>query len=244
MAVAESRLIPPGLAESRIRKQSVFGPLLPDRTPGCVARLRVDARCSRDPGEKCGLNCEQKFAALPRRGMPNLTIRSMKDWRRTSQIQKFTLDTNCLIDVEDGRPAAIYVKQILRAALDGIADVAMVASSASERQKDNSFLTRFEYFEHRRKVLGFDHVPIIHPLLRWDIGFWDQGLYASATSEARENLIYRILFPNSPIEWPDYAAQQAVQIEDLNSRAYRRCVTRFSTRKRIGHTISMIEMCL
>ena len=45
MAVAESRLIPPGLAESRIRKQSVFGPLLPDRTPGCVARLRVDARC-------------------------------------------------------------------------------------------------------------------------------------------------------------------------------------------------------
>lgn len=138
------------------------------------------------------------------------------------QIQKFTLDTNCLIDVEDGRPAAIYVKQILRAALDGIADVAMVASSASERQKDNSFLTRFEYFEHRRKVLGFDHVPIIHPLLRWDIGFWDQGLYASATSEARENLIYRILFPNSPIEWPDYAAQQAVQIEDLNSRAYRR----------------------
>ena len=48
------------------------------------------------------------------------------------QIQKFTLDTNCLIDVEDGRPAAIYVKQILRAALDGIADVAMVASAIEE----------------------------------------------------------------------------------------------------------------
>ena len=135
---------------------------------------------------------------------------------------KFTLDTNCLIDVEDGRPAAEYVKRILSAAQDGIVDVAMVASSASERQKDNSFLTSLKHFEHRRKALGFDHLPMIHPLLRWDIGFWDQGLYASATSEVRENLIYRTLFPNSPIEWPDYAGQHAIQIEDLDSREYRR----------------------
>ena len=135
---------------------------------------------------------------------------------------RFTLDTNCLIDVEDGRPAAIHVKRILRAAHDGTVDVAMVASSASERQKDNSFLTSFDHFEHRRKELGFDHLPIIHPLLRWDIGFWDQGLYASATAEARENLIYRTLFPNSPIEWPDYAARRAVRIENVDSRAYRR----------------------
>ncbi len=133
---------------------------------------------------------------------------------------KFTLDTNCLIDVEEDRPAAIHVKQLLAAAREGVIDVAMVASSASERQKDNSFLTHFEHFEHRRRMLGFDHLPMIHSLLRWDMGFWDTGLWASQNCEERENLIYQVLFPNSPIEWSDYAAKQAVQIEDINSRVY------------------------
>ena len=138
------------------------------------------------------------------------------------QVLRYTLDTNCLIDIEDDRPAAIHIKRILRAAKDGSVDVAMVASSASERQKDNTFLTNFQHFEQRRKSLGFGHLPLLYPLLRWDIGFWENALWSSDTAAARENLIYQILFPNSPIEWPDYAAQKAVQSDDVNSRAYRR----------------------
>ena len=135
---------------------------------------------------------------------------------------EFTLDTNCLIDVDEGRPAAKSVKRILRAAKDRIVDVAMVASSASERQKDGRFLTSLEQFELRRRELGFDHVPMLLPLLRWDVGFWDSGLWVSEATAAREKLIYRILFPASPIEWTCYAAQKAVQSEDVDSPAYRR----------------------
>jgi hypothetical protein len=54
-------------------------------------------------------------------------------------IVTFTLDTNCLIDVDDGRPAAPYVLRLIEAADKGVADVALVASSASERQPGVDF---------------------------------------------------------------------------------------------------------
>ena len=135
----------------------------------------------------------------------------------------FTLDTNCLIDIEEGRPAAVHINSLLEAARsrDDV-DVAMVASSASERQKDNSTLSNFEGFERRRKTLGFDQLPMLCPLFRYDIGFWDRGLWASPDTAARENLIYKTLFPSSPVEWPDYAVRKAVDADDLDSQAFQR----------------------
>ena len=135
----------------------------------------------------------------------------------------FTFDTNCLIDVEEGRPAAAHVNRLLKAAhsRDDV-EVAMVASSASERQKGNCTLSNFNDFERRRNNAGFGHLPMLYPLLRMDIGFWDKGLWSSPETRARENLIFKTLFPSSPVEWSDYAAKKAVDADNRDSPAFRR----------------------
>ena len=57
-----------------------------------------------------------------------------------SPMTTFTLDTNCLIDLEEGRAGAESVTELVEAHRTGIADVAVATVTASERQKDGGFL--------------------------------------------------------------------------------------------------------
>jgi hypothetical protein len=66
---------------------------------------------------------------------------------RNTLITTFTLDTNCLIDVAENRPARDSVLRLIAAADRGTADVAMVASSASERQPGGGYLETFTSFK-------------------------------------------------------------------------------------------------
>jgi hypothetical protein len=136
---------------------------------------------------------------------------------------KFTLDTNCQIAVDESREGvAPFVKQLLAAAERGSADVAMVFSSASERQRDHSYLDNATVFIERMQRLGFGHVPLLKPILRWDMGFWDGGVVGSAEGSAREALIYRTMFPKSAVEWKDYAATANVDLNDDKTPAYKK----------------------
>ncbi|MCR4377307.1 MAG: hypothetical protein NUV50_04355 [Rhodospirillales bacterium] len=142
--------------------------------------------------------------------------------RVCTDMLKFTLDTNCLIDVDDeDRPAGQFVRQLCDAASEGKIDVAMVASSASERQQNDEFLGNMTFFKERMERLGFDHLQLLPPLLRYGIGFWDHGLWVNDESEeALETLIYAAMFPTSPKEWADYAAAKNADPKDTTSKAY------------------------
>lgn len=118
---------------------------------------------------------------------------------------KLTFDTNCLIDVDEGRPAATAVLDLVKAGRDGHVDVALVASSASERQRSGEFLENITFFRERARTLGFGDMPLLPPLARWGISFWDSALYASEEDAAREQNIYRTMFPASPYAWADFA---------------------------------------
>ena len=135
---------------------------------------------------------------------------------------KFTLDTNCLIDVDENRQAAKFVLRLLGAFNTSKIDLALVASSASERQKSGEYLESFCKFKIRTKVLGFDGLPILPSLARWDVSFWDNGLWADDESEKREKAIYETLFPGSPYEWSDFAYQNNQDTEDRSTKVFSR----------------------
>lgn len=116
---------------------------------------------------------------------------------RVFNMLKFTLDTNCIIDVAEERPAARHVRRLLDAAGSGIISLALVASSASERQQAGGFLESAALFKERCASLGFGNLELLLPLARWNFSFWDMALWAGPESEAREEAIYRILFPRS-----------------------------------------------
>jgi hypothetical protein len=134
----------------------------------------------------------------------------------------FTLDTNCIIDVDQGQSSAADVLRLVKAHSAGEADVALVAVSASERQRGGMYLPNYSDFEKRVLTLGFSHLTVLLPILYWDIGFWDKGLVSDATMVKREREIHAILFPTIQFDWLAYAeATGATAVTDDIAKKWR-----------------------
>src|SRR5260221_6315376 len=104
---------------------------------------------------------------------------------RNTLITTFTLDTNCLIDVEENRPWRDSVLRLIAAADKGTADVAMVASSASERQPGGEYLKTFTSFRERMQELGFGSLKMLKTIARFDLSFWDHAITPSESQIER-----------------------------------------------------------
>jgi hypothetical protein len=121
----------------------------------------------------------------------------------------FSLDTNCLIDLEEGRPNAAAVRALAEAHRNGRADVAVVAISASERQKSGSRLANFDEFKDRLAALDLTHLRILKPMLYWDVGFWDWAYWAEPDMVTLEQKIHAVLFPGVEFEWKDFCSARS-----------------------------------
>jgi len=79
----------------------------------------------------------------------------------------FTLDTNCIIAVDESRPEAAAIRWLADAHACGKADVAVVAIMASERQRCGQWLEGFQTFETRLTSLAWG---ILDYVIQWLIG--------------------------------------------------------------------------
>ena len=90
-----------------------------------------------------------------------------------------TLDTNCLVDVDENRPAATFILELVRAADQRTVSLAMVASSASEQMPGGKLLSNFADFQDRMKKLGLGSIGLLKPIGKFDVSFYDWCLAAS-----------------------------------------------------------------
>ena len=129
-----------------------------------------------------------------------------------------SLDTNCVIALDEVRndskshraAEARAVRSLVDAHTALNADVALVAISASERQKDNGHLENFSIFQARLASLGLEHLELLHPMLYFDVTFWDASLWFDEEMQALERSIHEILFPGIPFLWSDYCAEKGL----------------------------------
>jgi hypothetical protein len=136
-------------------------------------------------------------------------------------MKSFTLDTNCLIDLEDdNRPAKEHVLALIAAADAGKIRLSMVESAASERQLGGGYLNTIEEFNERVHQLGLGSIELLKPILKCNFSFWNNAIWGSEEMSARQNELFRQLFPEHSPVWSEYAASQGVQVEDHSSRAY------------------------
>lgn len=147
--------------------------------------------------------------------------------KKRVELLNFTLDTNCIIDVACNRSGAAAVRALSSAHVEGRANVALVAASASERQIGYAFLDNYADFKARIAALDLNHLPVLLPIFYWNIGFWDVGLWADAVMVERERSIHEVLFPSIPFEWTDFAAAlgvppDAIDIPEANR--WRNCL--------------------
>ena len=118
----------------------------------------------------------------------------------------FSLDTNCLIDIAEERPNSGAIRALADAHARGEVSVAVVAISASEKQKTGEHLTNFEQFRTRLEILALGHLEILKPIGYSDIGFWDWAYAARPERVALENKIHDVLFPNVEFQWSEFCS--------------------------------------
>ena len=100
------------------------------------------------------------------------------------------------MDLDEGRPAARAVRRLASAHAVGEADIAVVAISASERQRDGGLINNFQEFLCRLETLGLRHLEILRPPLYFGISFWDWSIWANEESTQLEQRIHDILCPH------------------------------------------------
>jgi len=125
-------------------------------------------------------------------------------------LRTFTLDTNCLIDVEQSRAAAREVRALADAHAAGTADVAVIAMSASENPQAGRSIDNFSEFEDHLASLRLAHLNIVLPMMYLDISFWDHSLWADDAMIDLERQIHSILFPNVQFLWRDYCRDNGI----------------------------------
>lgn len=121
---------------------------------------------------------------------------------------KFTLDTNCIIDIDEGGSRAAAIRKLADAHALGTADVAIVAVTASERQPDKSYLTDYRLFQNRIHHLGLGHLGVVYGLFYFDICFFEACLWGDEEDIELEKLIHNTLFPTIPFLWTDFAKER------------------------------------
>lgn len=108
---------------------------------------------------------------------------------------KLTLDHNVIIDLAQGSPNIINLKE-------GIAssryEAYVVEIGASEFHKLGIRPDRYDLFEELLEEANVAHLPRLAPMMIWDATFWDHFIWVNEENEKLADQIEKILFGNSP----------------------------------------------
>lgn len=121
-----------------------------------------------------------------------------------------TLDTNCLIDIEEDRENAIYLKQLIKWHRDKI-NLRVVGISASERQPNGRIAKTIEGFKQKLSKISLDNIEILKPMQYSLIGFWGWCIYTSNKMIEDERKIHNILFPDIEFTYKDYCLNKNIE---------------------------------
>jgi hypothetical protein len=128
---------------------------------------------------------------------------------------KITFDTNCIIEIDENRPAAKYLREIVELGETTPNLILQISAiSACEKQMDGTFLEKFSHFRERLDKLGMEKVEILCVFMIWGMGFWyDNFLWPTTEMVNLEKSIHYILFPNINHEYDESEL-------DVNSKSW------------------------
>ncbi|MEW5983452.1 MAG: hypothetical protein AB1806_13950 [Acidobacteriota bacterium] len=126
---------------------------------------------------------------------------------------KLTLDTNCVIDLEENRPEALPLRELVQMSSEGILQFAVVGISASENKPGGGGSPTFSAFQEKVVRVGLASAEILKPMGIWGVTYWDWCVYADDGMEGLAEDIHRILFPRSEYGYADYCAARGLSVD-------------------------------
>jgi hypothetical protein len=107
---------------------------------------------------------------------------------------RLTLDTNCLIDLEEGRPAAGALRELIELHRQGRIQVFVGAISASENLPGKVAPEHHSSFEERLNRIGITDLPRVLPVGRYGMTFWGSSIWGDE-NDHRPDQIQNIIHP-------------------------------------------------
>ncbi|WP_170419147.1 hypothetical protein [Ruegeria atlantica] len=137
---------------------------------------------------------------------------------------KLTLDWNCVIEVEENRPQAENVTELIKFHRLGHFEVALLAASASENTKSKRFPGNANVFKERISALGWQDLPLVPMPGIFGLSYWGFS-YIVGDGEKFErdrDAIWRVIAPLVPRKPADHLpdgklmTDDAIQSEELS----------------------------
>lgn len=120
-------------------------------------------------------------------------------------MKSFTLDWNCVIDVEQRSEFAPAIHALMDAASRGEIDLAIPEVAAAERQRGGGYLETFGEFEARLSRAGFGGVKLLPVIAYFGVSFYGRGFYGGSDAMVRlEREIQNVLHPNVEFSLEEY----------------------------------------
>jgi hypothetical protein len=135
---------------------------------------------------------------------------------------KFALDRNCLIDIEQNRPSAVYVRELIKGNLGGKALVSVLGITASELQKSGTYANNFLGFREWLKDVGADSLELLKPLGVWDVTYWDWCVHGEDEDSNFLATAHDLMFPKINSSWAVYASACGEDPSNLDSKVCRK----------------------
>lgn len=106
-----------------------------------------------------------------------------------------TLDTNCIIDLENENHQARFLKPLIKMHNNRKINLRVVAISASEQKPDQTYSSHINEFKCRLHAIDLDNVEILPTILYCGLGFSGHSLTGGGRLDELERKIQKILFP-------------------------------------------------
>lgn len=136
---------------------------------------------------------------------------------------KLTLDWNCIIEVEENRPQATAVRDLISRHRNGQLEVALLAASASENSKSKRFPGNATLFVERASALGWSDLPIVPMPGVFGLSYFDFCFYVGDAEKFQKDMdaLWKVIAPNVPRRPVDHLPEgilltdEAIQSEHL-----------------------------
>lgn len=139
-------------------------------------------------------------------------------------MKTYTLDWNCVIELEEQRPQAASVQSLVDAHRRQEIEVALLAASASENTKSKLFPGNAKLFFERVKALGLDDLPLVPMPAIVGLSYFDNAFWVSDAEEFErlKSALWAVMAPNVAIKPIDHLPEgqkltdDAIQSEALS----------------------------
>lgn len=133
-----------------------------------------------------------------------------------------TLDNNCIIDLEQNRPASPHIKKLIQMHREGKINLRVIAITASEQQPNKTYVTHLNEFKKRIVAVGLGDVEILPTIFYTGLAFAGYCLTSGEGVTELERKIQGILFPTIELEYPSFCKKQGLDPD--NRKAWQKWV--------------------